>query len=77
MRQLKFTPQLGPWFMTYGHDEFGTDATGVMVSGGSNEITVSASRKGHPGAIVGVRWRRPRAHDRQFTWQWPRGTEAP
>lgn len=71
MRQLQFVPKLGPWFMTYGH-ESGTTATGVMVSGGSNEITLSASRKGHPGAIVGLRWRRPSDHDRQFTWQFPR-----
>lgn len=71
MKQLKFVPTLGPWFLTYGH-ESGATATGVMVTGASNEVTVSGSVKGHPGAIVGLRWRRPRATDREFMRRWER-----
>ena len=75
-KPLQIVPELGPWFMTYGHQN-GPTATGMMVSGGPNEIAISGAVKDHPGAVLGFRWRHPRDTDRHWSVQWPlkhRGT---
>ena len=65
---LQVIPQLGPWFMTYGHDG-GMDATGVRINAATCEANVSGGFRGHPGLIVGVRWRRPSVMDRSWSRQ--------
>jgi hypothetical protein len=71
MRQRQLGTKLGPWFATYAH-KGGMSQTGVRVNLASHEANISGGLKGHPGVIIGLRWRHPRDSDRQFSWLYPR-----
>ena len=70
-KPLQIVPKLGPWLMVYAYQE-GLTQTGLLVGAGPSEVTISGGRKGHPGLIVGLRWRVPREDDWdwQREWQW-------
>ena len=73
---LQMVPTVGPWFLTYAH-QHGLDTTGVRVNLSPADTNISGGLKGHPGLLVGVRWRRPRGTDWSWSRTWPdpqRGT---
>jgi hypothetical protein len=61
---MRFVPRLGPWFQVYGQ----LDKTGMMLTASIYEVAVSGGLRGHPGVVVGFRWRTPTRWTKGRTW---------